>query len=181
MVIWSSTVCSTDKRLSNHLLLNTMEQADQTRMLTVWAAISDATVANGCLQVIPGSHRGDMLEHCPVPQLAIPDTLFDIDRATPVPVKSGGVVIFHSLIVDGSLENTSDTACWSFDLRYNVTGDPTGRPMFTEFVARRPSRPETVLHDSAEWCQRWIDARKMLSNAQSVKIHRWNGDSAVCA
>ena len=32
-------------------------EADQTNMVTVWCAISDATVENGCLQVIPGAHR----------------------------------------------------------------------------------------------------------------------------
>jgi len=159
----------------------TLAEADNTRMVTAWVAITDATVENGCLQVIPGSHRGDMLEHCPVSQLAIPDKLFDLSSALPVPVKSGGVVLFHPLTVHGSLINTTNSIRWSFDLRYNVTGDPTGRPMFPEFIARSKTAPETVLTDSAEWRNRWIAARTRLSGCDSVEIHRWDGQSEVCA
>lgn len=159
----------------------TLEEADNTRMVTVWAAMTDATVENGCLQVIPGSHRGQMLEHCPAGQLAIPDTLFDLARATPVPVASGGVVIFHPLTVHGSLENHTDDIRWSFDLRYNVTGDPTGRPFFPEFVARSNAQPDTVLQCSDQWRNSWLRARSELSGSKPVEIHRWDGNSVVCA
>ena len=158
-----------------------MAEADDTSMVTVWAAITDATVANGCLQVIPGSHRGNMLEHCSYSQLAIPEKLFDVASATPLPVKSGGIVLFHPLTVHGSLTNTTTDIRWSFDLRYNVTGDPTGRPMFPEFVARSCANPETVLIDSDEWRKKWEAARTRLSAQDSVEIHRWGGQSEVCA
>jgi len=159
----------------------TLAEADITRMVTVWVAITDATVENGCLQVIPGSHRGGMLEHCPLSQLAIPENLFDVASAHPVPVKSGGVVLFHPLTVHGSLINTTNDIRWSFDLRYNVTGDPTGRPMFPEFIARSNFAPDTVLTDPDEWRNRWVAARSCLSGKDSVQIHRWDGQSAACA
>ena len=40
-------------------------------MVTVWCAVTDATVENGCLQVIPG--KPAMLPHCPKPQTGIAD------------------------------------------------------------------------------------------------------------
>jgi len=159
----------------------TLAEADNTRMVTVWAAITDATVENGCLKVIPGSHRGDMLEHCPLSPLAIPEKLFDVSSARPLPVSSGGVVLFHPLTVHGSLTNTTNDIRWSFDLRYNVTGDPTGRPMFPEFVARSNVAPETVLTEPDEWRERWLSARTQLSQHNPVEIHRWDGQSEVCA
>ena len=33
-------------------------------MLTVWFPLMDTDAENGCLQVIPGSHRGEVLTHC---------------------------------------------------------------------------------------------------------------------
>ncbi len=42
----------------------THESADQTQMVTVWIAVTDATRRNGCLQVQPGRHREDLLPHC---------------------------------------------------------------------------------------------------------------------
>lgn len=159
----------------------TLEEADKTRMVTIWAAITDATVENGCLQVIPGSHKGNMLQHCPLPQLAIPEALFDVSQARPIPVSVGSVIIFHPLTVHGSLENTTNDIRWSFDLRYNVTGDPTGRPFFPEFVARSANDPKSELRCAKTWKNLWLDARQTLSTAESVEIHRWDGSSVSCA
>jgi len=159
----------------------TLEEADATRMVTVWAAITDATIDNGCLQVIPGSHRGTLLQHCPHPQLAIPENQFDGRLAQPVPISAGSVILFHPLTVHSSLDNTSDDVRWSFDLRYNVTGDPTGRPMFPDFVARSRSQPETVLQSALLWKESWLVAREKLSKENAVEIHRWDGTATVCA
>ena len=41
-------------------------EADETDMITVWFPLMDTDEENGCLQVVPGSHRGeDMLTHWP--------------------------------------------------------------------------------------------------------------------
>lgn len=159
----------------------TLEEADNTQMVTAWVAISDATIENGCLQVIPGSHRGDMQTHCPLPQLGIPDTLLVKDAAKPLPVKSGGVILFHPLTIHGSLNNESSGIRWSFDLRYNVVGQASGRPMFPSFIARSANYPETELHDAAKWKALWLEARARLSEQSDVAIHRWSGDAEVCA
>jgi ectoine hydroxylase-related dioxygenase (phytanoyl-CoA dioxygenase family) len=51
----------------------TLAEADDTNMITVWCAISDATEDNGCLQVIPCAHKEGMKAHCPKVQTAIAD------------------------------------------------------------------------------------------------------------
>lgn len=159
----------------------TLEEADRTRMVTVWLAVTDATVENGCLKVIPGSHRGEMKPHCPNPQVGIPESLIDKSLARPLPVKAGGAILFHPLTIHGSLPNTTPGIRWSFDLRYIVTGDPTGRPMFPDFVARSRAAPATVLRDPAEWRRMWEAARARLSADPTVTLHRWAPDAAHCA
>ena len=42
-------------------------------MVTVWIAITDATVENGCLQVQPQTEDQDILPHCPRTQTGIAD------------------------------------------------------------------------------------------------------------
>lgn len=158
-----------------------LEEADRTRMITCWVAVSDATVENGCLQVIPGSHRGAMRPHCPQRQVGIPSAMIDPAQARPLPVNSGGVIFFHPLTVHGSLANRSQEVRWSFDLRYNVTGDPTGRPMFPSFVARSRSAPESELRDPDTWRAMWESARARLAVEPAVTIHRWAPDAAHCA
>lgn len=155
------------------------EDGDRTQMVTVWLAVSDATIENGCLQVIPG--KPQMYPHCPKKQTAIADGFLDDSKAQPLPVKAGGAVIFHPLAPHGSLDNVSDQFRWSFDIRYNVTGQPTGRAHFPHFVARSRATPETELRDWRIWRDMWHEARARLSGQPHIPIHRWSGDSPVCA
>ena len=159
----------------------TLEEADETRMVTAWVAITDATTNNGCLQVIPGSHRGEMQPHCPQSQLSIPKDQFNVEDAMPLPVKAGGAIFFHPLTIHSSLSNTTDAIRWSFDLRYNVTGDATGRPMFPSFVARSRSNPHSVLKKPESWRQLWQLTQQRLTHEPAVEIHRWPADAPYCA
>ncbi len=160
----------------------THAEADETDMVTVWIAISDATPENGCLQVVPGTHRDALKTHCPAGiQLSIPDAVLDKSKAVPLPVKSGGVVMFHPQTAHSSLVNRTDGFRWSFDIRYNRTGQPTGRSHFPAFIARSRSAPETELRDADLWRGLWEDARARLAAQQHIPIHRWDPNAAACA
>lgn len=154
-------------------------EGDDTQMVTVWLAITDATVRNGCLKAIPGKPR--MYPHCPKRQTSIADGCIDPDDARALPVKAGGAVIFHPLTPHASFDNLSDRFRWSFDIRYNVTGQPTGRAHFPDFVARSRKAPDSVLNDWQQWRALWVDARARLATRPHIPIHRWSGDSPACA
>ena len=156
-----------------------LEEADQTKMVTVWIAVNDATVENGCLQCVPG--KPQMYPHCPMKQTHIAHGYLDESKGKPLPVKAGGAVLFHPLTPHSSLDNHSDHFRWSFDIRYNVTGHPTGRSHFPEFVARSRKDPSTELRDWQEWREMWIAARARLSGQAHIPLHRWQGDSPACA
>jgi ectoine hydroxylase-related dioxygenase (phytanoyl-CoA dioxygenase family) len=156
-----------------------LEEADRTPMVTVWLAITDATMENGCLQCVP--RVTEMLPHCPKAQTAIADGYIDEARARPLPVKAGGAVILDPMIPHASLPNLSDGIRWSFDLRYNVTGHPTGRAHFPEFVARSRANPDTELRDWRAWHGLWQEARTRLAAQPHIPIHRWSSDAPSCA
>lgn len=164
--------------------------ADATNMLTVWVAITDATVANGCLIAVPGSHRlGDTTLHCPgrvfPAEIYIPDAMIDSAAVTPLEVGAGGVVLLHKMTEHGSLENHSDEIRWSFDLRYQPIGQPTGREVFPGFVARSASDPASVLGDAGAWARLWWDARDRIAAGEVAMTFggRWNANATqpVCA
>ncbi|MEO0990868.1 MAG: phytanoyl-CoA dioxygenase family protein [Pseudomonadota bacterium] len=156
-----------------------LEEADGTDMITVWIAVTDATPQNGCLQCVPTVDK--MLPHCPKTQTAVADGFLDEDQAIPLPVRSGGVVVLHPLTPHASLPNLSDGIRWSFDVRFNRTGQPTGRDHFPSFVARSRSEPGTVLTDWQRWRTMWEDARAQLAETPHIDIHRWDGNAPVCA
>lgn len=158
----------------------TLKEADNTNFVTVWLAITDATVENGCLQVATGKFE-EMLPHCSRNQVGIADAFIPREKAIPAPVRAGGAVLFHPLTPHASLSNESDGYRWSFDLRYNVTGQPTGRSQFPEFVARSRSNPTSELHDWQVWKRMWDNCRMHLANSAHIPQHRWASDSPYCA
>lgn len=155
-----------------------LPDADATEILTVWVAVTDATEENGCLCVVPGSHREGLVTHCRNKQ--IPDALVS-DGARPLPMKRGSVLLMHRRTQHSSLANVSDDIRWSFDLRYQPIGQPTGRPMFPGFVARSRRDPASVLADHSVWAGLWREARARLAQGETPDFSRWTGNEAVCA
>jgi hypothetical protein len=159
-----------------------LPEADEATILTVWLALTDATEQNGCMQVIPGSHRDGLKDHCPVDQLRIPDALLELNRAKSLPMKAGSALLMNQRTIHSSTDNvTEDQVRISFDLRYQPVGQPTGRPSFPGFVARSQARPEAVLNDPSTWARLWLDTRETLARREDPSYNRWSADSPVCA
>ncbi|MBZ0299359.1 MAG: phytanoyl-CoA dioxygenase family protein [Anaerolineae bacterium] len=160
-------------------------EADATEMLTVWIAVTDATIENGCLCVVPGSHQTGLTTHCPVGDhgglLSIPNKLIE-ENVVPLPMPAGSVLFMHRLTKHTSLTNKSDSIRWSFDLRYQPVGQPTGRDEFPGFVARSRRQPESALTDFGAWQALWADARRYLAeHGRPNRTNRWSEDNPVCA
>ena len=160
-----------------------LPEADESDILTIWMPISEATIENGCLQVLPRSHRGEIVPHCPQEKgLGIPEKLLATEQAVPLPMRPGSALLMTSRTVHSSLDNvTDDKVRISFDLRYQPTGQPTGRPAFPGFVARSARHPEAVLRNPAEWARLWYEARARLAEQENPTFNRWSADAAVCA
>lgn len=164
-----------------------LPEADTTQQLTAWVAITEATLENGCLVSVPGSHREGPKIHCSNLALAsepqVPDKVMKGQDATPLPVHRGGVVLFHKMNVHRALPNLSGQLRWSMDLRYHPTGQATGRSAFPGFVARSRANPVSELRDAAEWARLWNNAREAIvsgqHNGRVFEDTRWN-DAAVC-
>jgi hypothetical protein len=161
-----------------------LPEADDTQMLTVWFPLRPVAEEHGCLQVVPGSHRNGLMVHCPAGPggLQVPERIASRDRATPIPMDPGDVLLIHKLTLHNSLPNLSNEIRISFDLRYNPIGQPTGRGAFPGFVARSRSRPGSELGDADEWARSWIAARTRLADAQyDAPFNRWSADAPACA
>ena len=163
-----------------------LPEVDETEMLTVWLPITDATVENGCLCVVPGSHQRGLVTHCPGDGvkrkgLQIPEQIRGTDYI-PVPIKRGGLLFLHRRTMHASLRNDSEGVRWSFDLRYQPIGQPTGRPWFPAFVARSRRDPASAVTDWRVWADLWRAARTRLTQEPPTgKFNRWDGDEPVCA
>ncbi|KAL4617407.1 phytanoyl-CoA dioxygenase domain-containing protein 1 [Arapaima gigas] len=86
------------------------------RVMGVWIALEDATLDNGCLSFIPGSHNNGITRRMVrTPKGSYPLTDFigreknyDDKLFVPAPVKKGGAILIHGEVVHRSAQNTSE-------------------------------------------------------------------------
>jgi ectoine hydroxylase-related dioxygenase (phytanoyl-CoA dioxygenase family) len=157
-------------------------EADRSHVISAWIAISEATVENGCLEVIPGSHRYGLKEHCVSDVgLEIPERLLP-GQGVAVPLSPGAAIVFHDRLIHGSLANvTADGVRISLDLRYVRTGLPNGRDFYPSFVVRSSADTGSVVTDAAVWRAEWLATRERLADRDLPPFDRWRAGSALCA
>jgi phytanoyl-CoA hydroxylase len=77
--------------------------------ISLWIAVTDADAGNGCVRVIPGSQRGEILEHS-VSQTHPPDMGIkgvEAAEAIPIELRAGQVLVIHPKLIHGSGSNIS--------------------------------------------------------------------------
>ena len=90
--------------------------------LTLWLALNDATTDNGCIWVLPGSHKKGLVAHTPSPIGLVCHASDDPDQGVPVPVKAGSVAVFWSLTMHKSGVNRSKGPRKAYILQYSHAG-----------------------------------------------------------
>lgn len=123
----------------------------------------------GCMEIMPGVFRWGLLEHqAEGGTTIVPEKLPEVEPVL-AECPKGGLVIMNKYTPHKGTPNVSDIVRWSIDLRYQRTGEPTGRPFHPEFPVRSAAHPETVTRDHAEWSRRWEEA---LEAGRGKRMHR---------
>lgn len=146
---------------------------DNDLVVTMWLPLVDATEANGCLFVMPNSHRSPVVRHIKSKTgnyLQIDPSEFPrTGKRVACPVRKGGVLLMTNRTAHASFKNTTEQVRWSMDLRYQNAALPTnaeitrlpGEAVFDEghdvpvacyppeadFLVRSTKRPEEVVTD----------------------------------
>ena len=86
---------------------------DRGPQVGVWLAVTEATLDNGCLHVVPGSHREPLHEHLldrrPDANQGYVEILdHDMSGEPPVIMAAGDLLVFHSHLMHRSKDNNSD-------------------------------------------------------------------------
>ncbi|MBW3624108.1 MAG: phytanoyl-CoA dioxygenase family protein [Armatimonadetes bacterium] len=116
--------------------------------LTLWLALNDATPENGCISVLPGSHKNGRVPHRPSPIGLICHDMDDPDQGVQVPVKAGSIAVFQSLMFHKSEVNRSKGTRKAYIIQYSHAGlrdARTGNVLEGKIpVARQGRAVETV-------------------------------------
>ena len=103
--------------------------------------LDDSNVENGCINVVPGSHKQGLLNHFDggrFTEIVQGDTSAFDAAAVPVPVRAGGMILWHCLTLHRSAPNRSDQARRAVVFEYK---DPDARLLSGSFA---PGEVRTV-------------------------------------
>jgi len=148
---------------------------DESLIVIAWVPLVDANKENGCLYVIPKSHKGNVLQH----GLHQSGKYLEITEEIPEDMKvaceipKGGVLLLTNKVIHGSFRNSTDKVRWSMDLRYQNAKYPTNAkisrlqdeltenteagvpaacyPPEADFLVRSEKRPNQVIKTSEEF------------------------------
>lgn len=94
---------------------------DRQPLITVWTALDPATRANGCVEAIPGSHRGGLVNPEHTSGFLTEDqarALCPQDRAVYLELAPGEAVLLHNWLMHSSDVNRTDTSRRGFSVCY---------------------------------------------------------------
>lgn len=161
---------------------------DNSLILTAWVPLVDATEENGCMWVIPKSHRQPIIKHKRSDNgnyLEIEEQDLPPGERVCCPLRKGGVLFITNRTVHGSFLNQSEGVRWSMDLRYQSAALPTNAaisrldgesepsvetgvpaacyPPDQDFMVRSQTRPGEVLRS-------YEDFRKLRETPTGQKV-----------
>ena len=93
-----------------------------TPVVGVWVALDEATIDNGALHVVPGSHREGPVDHFKRRDWQICDSDVAVERDVAVPLKPGGVLFWHGMTHHGSPRNRSGLRRRALQLHFRPRG-----------------------------------------------------------
>lgn len=119
---------------------------DPMEVVTLWLALDDTDPANGCLRVVPGTHRWDIepiRRRNDVPnvlnaEIDVDPSSVPEDHAVDVVLRAGDVEVHHPSIVHGSHANASERWRRGLTVRYipTTTRITSSEPWPSAFLLR---------------------------------------------
>lgn len=101
----------------------------QYNALSVWIPLQDATLENGCMHFIPGSHRGDVVDHHPINHdprvhgLEV-ENAPDESRAVACPLPAGGATFHLARTFHYAGENKTDQPRRAYIMMFGTPPQP---------------------------------------------------------
>lgn len=109
------------------------DEATLHNAVSIWMPLQKATIENGCMWFLPGTHRSEVQAHQPLgndPRVHALELLEEVDmsRAVACPIPAGGCTIHHCRTYHYTGPNLSDEPRRAFIMGGGVSGVPLNPP-----------------------------------------------------
>tara|TARA_B100001564_G_scaffold327684_1_gene310832 strand:+ start:42 stop:869 length:828 start_codon:yes stop_codon:yes gene_type:complete len=147
--------------------------------VTVWLAVTDANEKNGCMRMLPGSHKENLKAHDQKFDennlLTRGQTITDVplDKTEPVTLKAGQISLHHPTIVHGSGLNQSDDRRIGFVIQSYI-GDDVNQVIGKMYVQKARGEDNFRYHEYSKIPLELMGKNEILSqnkaNEELTKI-----------
>lgn len=102
--------------------------------INIWIPLQDATLQNGCMQFVPGSHRQEVLPHHPIGNdprvigLEVDEPERVTAAAVACPIPAGGATVHHGRTLHYTGPNQSDQPRRAYILMFETPRQPRTTP-----------------------------------------------------
>ena len=106
-------------------------------LVSIWIALDDAHTANGCMNVVPGSHLERQPDHSRAQEEgqelpALLSVEVDDSQSVPVPFKAGHAMVHHCLTLHQTHPNRSNQDRRAMVIHYMPVGTRNGEGILLE-------------------------------------------------
>ena len=138
--------------------------ADRIEVVTIWLAIDPAGVENGCMRVIPGTHRDRDREHKPVSdpsqnilRQTVNPNLFDESGAVDCVLEPNRCSLHDAYLIHGSNATSGAMRRCGFQMRYMPTTVKATRHLGHQvYLARGKDRAGNDYGDPTKVNEMWL-------------------------
>jgi len=103
---------------------------------TAWIAVDDSDLGNGCMLVVPGSHKNGIMEHGKSSQAGnllsvnqeVPEERFDQSASVALELKAGQISVHHGALLHASQPNLSTRRRCGLTVRFIDPAVKQARP-----------------------------------------------------
>ena len=122
--------------------------------LSIWMPLQEATLENGCMQYVPGTHRGEVLDHASPdndPRVHTIECVGEFDRAAAVacPMPAGGAVMHLGRTLHYAGANKSQMARYAYVMMYETP--PVASPAARDFYWNRDKKTARLDRRARFW------------------------------
>ena len=133
-----------------------------TELVTCWIPFTKTRIENGCMLAVKESHKLGLVNHDTGSkgQVEIKGKE-EVDNLKTIALEAnvGDIILLSRYLIHCSLPNKSKNFRISMDLRFNKTGQHSGRDPLPSFVVKSKNRKNIKVNNYKQWIAMWEEAK----------------------
>ena len=133
-----------------------------TELVTCWIPFTKTRIENGCMMAVKESHKLGLVNHDTGSKGQVEikgkEKIDDL-KTIALEANVGDIILLSRYLIHCSLPNKSKNFRISMDLRFNKTGQHSGRDPLPSFVVKSKNRKNIKVNNNKQWIAMWEEAK----------------------